>query len=234
MDIQVLPYRLKSARRKKRLQKEDRDKQLLKLIKERSSLRNESDKLPIVPLEEPYQKGWKRLFVLKKEVLKSDRAEFYQRILDRINHVQYHYDESFKRKKRGKRHSKYDLDPPTLRPLYNWHADKLKLTDEERQHFNRVEYWSIRHRTWSVQYEFAEPWLFEVAVMPNIIFKVKLGDELLDQRLGYIDNHITNHALQYRINKLLGGGHNGWKNETEKLKYVNPFKNKPKWDVFEE
>ena len=43
-------------------------------------------------LETPYQKGWKRLFVLKENIARSDKAELYQQILDKIKNVQYHYD----------------------------------------------------------------------------------------------------------------------------------------------
>src|SRR5258707_7168048 len=107
MDTQILPYRLKSARRKKRLVKEDRDKQLLKLDRERRSISSSPDYQTTAQLDEPYQKGWKRLFVLKPEVQRSDKAEFYQGILNAINTVQYHYDRSFKKPKRTGRWHKY-------------------------------------------------------------------------------------------------------------------------------
>lgn len=55
--------RIKSARQKRRLVKTDRDKQLIKLDKRRRELWQQQSLLPMVPLENPYQRGWKRLFV---------------------------------------------------------------------------------------------------------------------------------------------------------------------------
>src|ERR1700761_9739634 len=107
MDTQLLPYRLKSARRKRRLLKEDRDKQLLALAREQKRINKDPGYKTVIPLNEPYQKGWKRLFVLTDAIQRSNKAEFYQGILNCINEVQLHYDESFKKPKRNKRWHRY-------------------------------------------------------------------------------------------------------------------------------
>ena len=234
MDTQLLPYRLKSARRKRRLLKEDRDKQLLKLDRERQRIRKDPDYERTVPLDEPYQKGWKRLFVLKPEVRRSDKASFYQGILDEINEVQYHYDQSFKRPKRkGIWHKYIFKELPKLHGIsrYHWHKNRSKLNDEQRACFTRVEYWNQHYYCWEHHYECAEPGLFEIAVLPNMITTIKVGDALLGQRMAWIDNQFYKKGLQHRLDKLKNGNrYNGWKNGTEKLKYLNPMKNRPKWD----
>ncbi|HVV55194.1 MAG TPA: hypothetical protein VHC47_07720 [Mucilaginibacter sp.] len=232
MDTQLLPYRLKSARRKKRLVKKYRDKRLLQIDKRRHELGIAKRNLPMVPLEMPYQKGWERLFVLKPAVRRSDKAAFYQGILNKINTAEYHYDESFNQKKRGKRWHRYN-SPRKLQTLrsvswYEWTENKLKLTDEEKSCFEAVTYWNNYHRIWSVQYRFAMPWLFELAVRPYIIDKVKLSDPLIEQEMDYIDNKIERSDLKARLRKLNDGKWYSRRNKSiEKLKYLNPLKNIP-------
>src|SRR5882762_7889462 len=102
MDNHEWPRCVKSERRKKRLAKTDRDKQLIQLFKRRRELCEQSKLLPLVPLEHPYQRGWKRFFVVRDDVKRSEQAEFYQTLLEKINTTEYHYDKSFKRKKRRK------------------------------------------------------------------------------------------------------------------------------------
>ena len=236
MDTQLLPYRLKPARRKRRLLIKDRDKQLLKLDQERHRISKDPDYNTIVPLDEPYQKGWKRLFVLKSEVQRSDKAAFYQGILDEINEVQYHYDQSFKRPKRkGIWHKYIFKELPKLHSISNWHVNRSNLNEEQRACFTRVAYWNQIYYRWEHHYKFDNPDLFELAVVPHIIDSVKTGDALLEQRLAWIDDYIRWNGLYYRLDKLKKGNrYNGWKDGTEKLKYANPLQNKPKWTWVDE
>jgi hypothetical protein len=238
MDTQNLPYRVKSARRKRRLVIKDRDKQLLKLDRERQSISKDPEYKTVVPLDKPYQKGWKRLFVLKSEIQRSDKAAFYQGIVDEINEVQYHYDQSFKRPKRkGIWHKYIFKELPKLHGVspYHWQANRSRLNDHQRACFTKVEYWNQHYYRWEHHYEFTQPGLFEVAVLPNMVNTITIGDALLAQRVAWIDDHIQNNYLYARLDKLKDGNrYNGWKNGTEKSKYLNPLKNRPKWDWVEE
>ncbi|RYZ86289.1 MAG: hypothetical protein EOO68_29120, partial [Moraxellaceae bacterium] len=210
MDTQLLQYRLKSARRKKRLQKEDRDKQLLKLDREHSALRANPERVTIKQLDEPYQKGWKRLYVLRPEVARSDEAAFYQHILDYINDVQYHYDASFKKRKHRK-----DLDNrglPELKTIdaYYWDLNKPDFTDAQRACFNKVEYWdAVRYKT-AYRYQFAKPHLFEIKVLPHIVTTIREVDVLMEQRMSFITDRIYKGKWQYRLIKLKDSGYSYW------------------------
>jgi len=98
-----------------------------------------------------------------------------------------------------------------------------------------VEYWNQHYYCWEHYYHFAEPDLFELGIVPHIIDSIKVGDALLEQRLAWIDNQFYKNGLRYRLQKLQKGGYNNkWKKSWEKLKYVNPMKNRPKWDWVEE
>ena len=95
----ALSYRLRSARNKKRSQKEDKEKRLIQLHKQEVKLWMDRRNLPLVPLAEPYQKGWKRFFVLREDVQGSNKAGFYESLLEKINTIQYSKDKGFKAKK---------------------------------------------------------------------------------------------------------------------------------------
>src|SRR6185312_9460978 len=90
--------RLKSVRRKRRLRKLSFEKRLLALNKEERQLHNKMRNLGYEPLVPPIQKGWKRIFVLTREVAKSERAEFFEELLKIVNSVQYSDTRQFKRK----------------------------------------------------------------------------------------------------------------------------------------
>ncbi|MFZ0595933.1 MAG: hypothetical protein WAM46_03045, partial [Flavobacterium sp.] len=62
-DEYALCSRLKNKRTKKRLVKEDFDKQLIQIRKLEVTLWKKRQELPLVPLAVPYQKGWQRNFV---------------------------------------------------------------------------------------------------------------------------------------------------------------------------
>jgi hypothetical protein len=231
MDLQDWPYRLKSARRKKRLVKKDRDKQLIQLDKRHNLLWKEKQHLPMIPLEHPYQKGWKRIFVLRKDVRQSEKAAFYQGILDKINTVEYNHDISFKKRKRRKWRYHYAERPQTLRLIYDneWRSNKLKLTEAEQACFFRNEEWSASRSKVVITYMFTDSWRFVLAVKPHIIYEAKMVDELLEQELKAIDNRIDSRYLWPKIHRLTNGRRYSYRSAAlfEKPKYINKLKNKP-------
>ncbi|SHM52724.1 hypothetical protein [Mucilaginibacter sp. OK098] len=233
MDLQNWPYRLKSARRKKRLVRKDRDKQLIQLDKQHSLLCKEKQHLPMIPLEHPYQKGWKKIFVLHKDVQQSEKVVFYQGILDKINTVEYHYDKSFKKRKRRKQRYHYEEKIQALREIcnYDWYKNKLKLSEAEQACFSRKEEWLPASKMIRVTYAFTESWRFVLAVKPHIIYEVKMVDELLEQELKAIDNRIGNQYLWPKIHRLTNGRScRYWADILfEKPKYINKLKNKPRY-----
>ena len=234
MDTQLLSYRLKSARRKRRLVKEDRDKQLIRMQKEDDRLSDIRSALPYIPLDEPYQRGWKRLWVLRPEATQNDKADMYREILNKLTEVQYHYDESFKQPKRKGAWHRYYFDKlPKLYAIsdYYWNTNWHKLTEDQRECFKQTKYWHEEDRCWKTWYEFALPELIMIAVVPRIIDKVKLQDEALEQQLAFINNKLYGMPNWARLTKITGGKYKNWysKSFPEKEKYKDPFKNKPKY-----
>jgi hypothetical protein len=231
MDIHDLPYRLKSARRKKRLVKEALDKKLISLSKQRQDLSRQIRSLPPVPLEKPYQRGWVRHFILRADIARSEKAEFYQALLDKINTYCRHYNKSFKRRKirKGTYHyfdAKYqklqELDPDDL------HGSKLNLSDAEKHCFYLKEVWDNRYRRWKMKYVFIEQWRFVLVIRPNIIYTAKQIDEELERQLSEISRFIDWNGHWPRISKLKGETSSRW-DFFENPLYINELKNKPKY-----
>ena len=71
LDDYIQCSRLKTKRQKKRLVKEDFEKQLIQLNKLQDELWEKKRCLPLVPLAMPYQKGWQRYFVLREDIARS-------------------------------------------------------------------------------------------------------------------------------------------------------------------
>jgi hypothetical protein len=232
MDIHEWPRCIKSPRRKKRLVKTDRDKQLIQLDKRRDELREQKRLLPMVPLEHPYQRGWKRFFVLRNDVKHSPSKDFYEALLPKINTVEYHPDRSFKRKKRRKQRYVYQVKAQMLRELsqYSWDVNRIKLTEEEMVCFARVETFDVKTYRNDVKYVFAEPWRFVLKIAPNMVTHIKLMDVDIEKELSYIGSHINNHHLSPRMHRLTNGRNYRWKDEfNDRLKYNNKFKNISKY-----
>lgn len=236
MDIHEWPRCIKSARRKKRLVKVNLDKQLISLSKTREHLWQQQWDLPMVPLAHPYQRGWKRLFVLRDDIRRLPKADFYEALLQKINTVHYHHDRAFKLKKRRKRRYGYEVKKQELREIdaYEWDNNRLKLSQEERTCFTRVEFMNTTYRRMEIKYVITDPWRFMLKVMPHVLTRVKLHDEVLQQEIAAIDSYIDHHFFEPRIHRLTNGRRRyRWKNEYERLKYINKLRNIPRYSQTE-
>jgi len=232
MNTHEWPRCIKTARQKRRLVKTDRDKQLIQLDKRRDELWEQKRLLPMVALEHPYQRGWKRFFVLRDDVKHSPRKDFYEALLPKINTVEYHQHRSFKRKKRRKQRYVYQVKAQMLRELsqQSWDINRMNLTEEERVCFTHVETFDVKTYRTDVKYVFAEPWRYVLKIAPHIVTHTKLMDGDIERELSYIDDHINNNHLWPRINLLTRGRSYRWKDEfNERAKYNNKFKNIPRY-----
>jgi hypothetical protein len=223
---------IKTARQKKRLVKKDFDKKLIRLHQKRNELRKIKKNLPLVPLKNPYQKGWVRSFELRPDVAETKNADFYQALLSKINTKQFSGLKHFKIKRRKNRKKIWFERPQSLREfdLYQWARNAEGLTDKEKLLFNPEEYWCTISKRFTVKYVFIEAWRFELKVRPDIITHRRMIDELLEQEISCIDNHIDRHFLQDRINKLVYGNSFRWRrrpdeNPKHKKNYLNELLN---------
>lgn len=235
MDTNDLSYfiecsRIKSARRKTRLQKKDKEKQLIQLDKKQRDLRNQKWNLPLLPLDIPYQKGWKRFFVLRDDVARSKNADLFNELLSKINTIQYSNNKSFTKRKQKKR-KKVEIE--TMQELefyyeWQWKDSKIcKLTEKERTFFIAINRWSKTTKRFYTLFVITEPWRFVLKIKPHFITHYKMHDNVLEQQIAELENHIENHHLQHKMAKLTKGRknhHRCW--NQNKLKYLHPFKQK--------
>jgi len=228
LPFDVMRYKLKTARQKKRLQKKDLDKQVIQIIRKRDSLRKQRWELPWIPVEIPYQKGWKRLFILREDIKRSAMADFYEALLKNINTIQYAPDKSFKAKRKRKRRKTSEDQKQFLRefPIWQWNDDKHhSLNELEKAHFYLYEKWDNNGKTMQMLYRFNEPWRYVLKVVPHIITHVKMLDEQLERDIQLLDNYIRNHNLEAKISKLIGGAYHYWKWESfDKARYIESKK----------
>ena len=223
----------KTARQEKRLQKKDFDKQLLKLNRLQNALYLQKQKLPLVPLETPYQRGWKRTFILREDVNRSSSANFYTNLLHKINTVDYSAVRDFTRKKRRKRKKVYEVKLQKLREFYDreWFHPKCKLSEEEKVLFYPKTYRVKGANCIQVKWVFTEPWRFVLQVRPNMITRAKMLDIVLEQQIQQLDNDIERHHLRPGINKLVYGKSYYSIRNCEQLRQTNPLKSKPLQDI---
>lgn len=85
LDYLVQCTRLRSKRRKQRMQIEAEDKLLIKKYKEQKALWKAQRDRQWVRLEPPVQRGYIRFFVLRPDVARSKDASLLLKILDKIN-----------------------------------------------------------------------------------------------------------------------------------------------------
>ncbi len=198
---EILCYKLKTARQKKLLAKKGIEKEFIQLDKKRRSLRKIKNDLPFIDLEEPYQKGWKRFFILRDDVARSNAADFFNNILHKINTVKYSYRKDFKKRKRVKGKKADVLREQFTKALDQNEFGKLNFIEKEAAYFS----WQLVKVRCSDKYVkmlvFNEPWRFTLKIIPNIITQVKMIDVQLESQIRELDNYMESNNLEPKINK---------------------------------
>ncbi|HXB09595.1 MAG TPA: hypothetical protein VNW04_20855, partial [Puia sp.] len=154
----ILSYRLRSARQKKRAQREAFDKHLIGLYYEEEALYRKRWDLGWEPLVPPIQKGWKRVFIVRPDIARGRHGEFFAAILEKLNTCDFHPKKDFLVMKGRKRRKKWVVKPQELKQLH--HSEFEKLTETEKQFFHpeaHVVKWS---REPVVYYVFNDCWRF--------------------------------------------------------------------------
>lgn len=212
-DNDILPlghFRLKSSRRRKRWQRTERDKSLIRLYREYDALNSQRHKLGFERLDPPVQRGWKRFFVLCDHPMQRTgntpkrESGFFQGILDKINTIQYSSRRDFKVKRRRRGKKVYEERPQAL--LMHFTFRSLKVTDEEARYFDIVTENGPAGKCRGV-YAFREPWRFKLKIEPNIIRWKRIRDFDLERRIGEMDQFIHHHDLWPRMLKVTYGSY---------------------------
>jgi hypothetical protein len=200
-----------------------RDKRLRRLDKEHTRVWKQIQNLGYEDLIPPVQRGYKRLFVLTDETKYHKQAGFYQLLLDKINTVWYSPDKIFKTKKRKIKKWRYqNRKEQRLRELDSRDFHHIrKLTEEEKQFFNPVEYYDDRFREHRIKYVFTEPWRFVLRIQPNMITKVQIKDLELEQYRDELDSFLDMTENRRRLIKLKLRYSSWWKGLDNEKRYAH-------------
>lgn len=222
--------RLKTERTKKRLQKKDLEKQLIHLHKELKRIGREQHSLGYADLVPPVQKGWKRFFVLREDVARTNDAIFFQQIIDKINIPEYSHRKDFKKRQKQKGKKIYVDRIQQLPVIELYQLRKLKLTEKELTYFDLERRYDPKHwRSWQQVLVFKEPWRFALKVAPNMITQVRIIDPVLMKAEDELKNYLIKNDLWNKMRKVVDGYakyNSNWKKE-DKMKYRNLFKKEP-------
>lgn len=228
--------RLKTTRQKKRLVKEDFKKKLFKLDKERDKHWDQKIHIPWIDLDEPYQKGYERFFILREDVDRSNLADFFEGLLKKINTTQYSDNRKFLKRKRKDRKKIWVEEKQSLKEICmcDWVSNKLKLTEQEKRYFIRVEKYSAAYKCKVVRYIFIEPWRYVLKTIPHIITHYKPIDTELESKIKQIDNYFDRNFLNNKLYKMKAGNLNkcDWVDlDKEGKKEFLKIKKEKQWEV---
>ncbi len=197
-------FRIRCPRSRKRAVRADREKQLIKLEKERGELWHiKYHKVEYVPLDPPIQRGFRRSFILREDVARTYRAAFYQGILDKINTVLVHHDRAFTKKLRKNGKKKIPI-PQYLKELDNARFRQLKLSEHEAALFYLGIASNPRCRLHGEVWKFKEPWRFRLQIRRNMITQLKVENIEVEKRLKEINRLMDDPGISGKIENMKG------------------------------
>ncbi|SHL39450.1 hypothetical protein SAMN05444360_101381 [Chryseobacterium carnipullorum] len=213
----LLFHRLRSIRSRKRTAIKDVEKQIRKKYKRSKELWHLRRNIRWIPLENPYQRGFVRFFVVNDEVKRSEDEDLFEGILKKINTYMYSESRLFlkKRKKFGRRIYVEKAQKLNRISFYAWTDPKFGLTPRERQYFLKNEEYNPFRKRNETYYEFIEPWRFTLRIRPNMITHYKPVDAELEKEYAEIELYISQYKVAGIIQKTINGKSNAWKKEYE-------------------
>lgn len=218
------------------MQHKDFEKYLLKLHREKHSLWQKKGDLGWEPLVPPFQRGWKRSFVLRDDVARSKDAAFFQAILNKINTSDWSHRKNFlvRKRKRGKKI--YVVKGQQLQKPYQWQFNKMNFTEKERSYFDLEFHYRKPHEKPDIRFVFRDSWRFELRVQPNMIEKVKIKDPELEAAIKQIESYLERNHYGRKMERLVRSRQSHWRRYCQEDRYagINSLKNKPLYRIIEE
>lgn len=213
----LLFYRLRNVRSRKRTIRKDVEKQIRKKYKRSKELWEIRRNISWIPLENPYQRGFVRFFVLNDDVKRSEDADFFEGILKKINTYMYSESRLFlkKKKKFGRRVYVEKEQKLSLISFYKWIDPRFGLMPRERQYFLKIQEYNPFRKRAETYYEFTEPWRFTLRIRPNMITHYKPVDAELEKEYAELKSYISQYKVAGIIQKTINGKSFPWKREYE-------------------
>lgn len=198
-------YRLKTPRRRTRLARQDAERFLRALYRERDKLYARRRALGWVPLDPPIVRGWKRHFVLREDVARSAQAAFYEALLQKLNTVQKSHRKDFRVKARRFGKKVYVERGQNLNQPSEWEWQKWALGERAKRLFEERLVPTGQKGHVRKAYVFLEPWRYVLRVVPNVITQMRERDEVLEARIEAIDTYLQRRGLREKAARIIYG-----------------------------
>ncbi|WP_430809272.1 hypothetical protein [Chryseobacterium arthrosphaerae] len=213
----LLSYRLRSLRSRKRTIKKDVEKQIRKKDRRSNELWEIRRNTPWIPLEKPYQRGFVRFFAVREDVMRSRDGEFFDGILKKINTYMYSESRQFLKKKRKSGRRIYVERMQKLKDISScsWNDPKLGLTPGERQYFVKLEEYCPFRKMYVPYYRFIESWRFTLRIRPNMITHYKPVNSELEKECAELESYLGQHKIAGIVCKTIYGGSYSWRSKKE-------------------
>lgn len=213
----LLSYRLRSLRSRKRTIKKDVEKQIRRKYQRSNKLCDIRRNIQWIPLEKPYQRGFVRFFTVREEVLRSKDGNFFEGILKKINTYMYSESRQFLKKKKKSGRRIYVERAQKLKNIssYSWNDPKFGLTSREREYFLKQEEYCPIQKTYVPYYEFREPWRFTLRTRSNMITHYKPVDFQLEKEIAELGSYLEQYKVAGIVHKTIYGRSYSWDTKKE-------------------
>lgn len=187
---------------------------MLALDRERRALWDQSHHM--VTLEKPIQRGWMRCYFLTAVARERSDAKVLEDVLKEINVIQYHWKHNFAPTKRNRRAQIQQLHQP-LKRIKPWKRRQNDLPHEWKNYFNIEAV--FQDAKWKHTWYFRWPQLFELRVVPRMVYKLPVCDPAAESRLSEIEAIFDNPRKAGRLLKLLG--RRCWRGDSRRQTLLN-------------
>ncbi|MFN8673009.1 MAG: hypothetical protein U0457_13140 [Candidatus Sericytochromatia bacterium] len=213
-----------SKRRKIREIKKYKEKNLLKKNKRLSELRRKiwrEDEQEYIELDKPIKWGYKKYFILRDDIKNRKDANFFEKILEKINDFVYCKEKTFLKKDYHTKKKK-----PILHELQALsHRDFVKLEEKEKELFKSK---LIKRE---LKFFFIYDWMFIPKISPHYLTHIKVIKSDLHKEKTEIEEFINDRNLIYKIDKILGYSVNKYSKEKERAKIKKGVQNTIKKEI---
>jgi hypothetical protein len=158
------------------------DRQVIAAVREHDALSRRRYK--IIQLDQPIQRGWRRLYVPSERAASRRDRPILEAILAVIGTVKVHHSRDFRRR-RGRLKKLVEIEQP-LRPIPVHEWQRKNYPDEWHRYF-RNELILERNRHWQPYWVFTQPSLYELKIERNWLWYFREVDPTIETRLSELD-----------------------------------------------
>lgn len=186
-----------------------RDKHLLRLERELNRLYEAKWSAPIIPLEHPYQRGWVKSYVLRRDALHHPEATVFSVVLAVVNQRIHSRNREFTSRKGNP-----IVLRPRIIPVREWSRRVWPISHQRLFAYGRwpledIFPWSMEHYRYNVfGFRLIRTWWLEELVQPHMITHQRVELPEVRSRIAEIDSCLEANLGQCRLDWL--HGHRRW------------------------